>query len=166
MAGTMFQTFEGNRLAISDQGTVAVLKRHENCVVLYGKGTLESIDQQWMTRKLRVGLLNPYDVCFAPNNHLVVSDIGDNSLKIFDLDDDQKQVNQIVIGHDSCDRLIIQDLHGMNREFASRVLLVFRRFRIPQNIVVGSRPLSQLFVTCGTDVILINMDWHKLSPIS
>ena len=166
MAGSMFQTFEGNRLAISDRGTVAVLKRHENCVVLYGKGTLESTDQQWMARKLRVGLLNPYDVYFAPNNHLVVSDIGDTSLKIFNLDDDQRQVNQIVIGHDSYNRLIIQDLQGMNREFASRALLIFRGFRIPQNIVVGPRPLSQLFVTCGTEVILINMDWNKLSPIS
>ena len=167
MAQGLLQAFEGNRIAMSDQGKVAVLKKQENCIVLYGKGTqVDNSEQQWMARKLRKGLLKPYDVCFAPNNHLVVSDIGDNSVKIFNLEGDQKQVNQIVVGHDAIRRLIIQDINGMNMELTSRVLLDFRAFRIPQNIVIGPAPLSQLFVTCGTDIILFNMDWNKLSPIS
>ena len=41
----------------------------------------------------------PHDVWFAPNNHLVVSDIGDKSVKIFSLEGDQGQVNQFVIGY-------------------------------------------------------------------
>ena len=32
MADGMFQDFEGDRIAISYEGVVAVLKRHENCI--------------------------------------------------------------------------------------------------------------------------------------
>ena len=45
--------------------------------------------------------LNLTDVCFAPNNCLVVSDIGDKSVKIFTLEGDQEQVNRFVIGHNA-----------------------------------------------------------------
>ena len=34
-----------------------------------------------------------FNVSFAPNNHLVVSDIGGKSVKIFSLEGDQGQVN-------------------------------------------------------------------------
>ena len=166
MAGVMVEAFDANRIAISEEGNVAVLKRRENCIELYGKRTLDTADPQWMVRKLSAGLSRPYDVCFAPNNNLVVSDTGDSSVKIFNLEEDKKQVNQIVIGHNSCDRLIVQDLQGMNMEFTSKVLSDFRAFRIPQNVVVGPGPLSQLFVTCGTEIILVNMDWNKFSAIS
>ena len=167
MAGTMAEAFDGNRIAISEEGNVALINRRENCIELYGKRTLGSGNPQWMARKLsQVGLSRPYDVCFAPNNNLVVSDVGDSSVKIFNLEEDQKQVNQIVIGHNSYDKLIVQDLHGMNMVFASRLLSDFRRFRIPQNVVVGPGASPQLFVSCGTEIILINMDWNKIIPFS
>ena len=70
------------RMAMSDQGKVAVLKKHENYIEIYGKGETENPEQQWMPRRLYRGLFVPYDVRFAPNNHLVVSDIGDNAIKI------------------------------------------------------------------------------------
>ena len=34
-----------------------------------------------------------FNVSFAPNKHLVVSDIGGKSVKIFSLEGDQRQVN-------------------------------------------------------------------------
>ena len=164
---TASQNFEFNRIAMSENGNMAVLNRHENCIVLYGKGTLDSGDPQWMARKLTVGLIRPYDVCFAPHNHLVVSDNGDNSVKIFNLEEGQKQLSQIVIGHDHRGDLIVQDVNGMENGFALRVLQpLLRTLRIPQNIVIGPGPLSQLYVSSGKDIVLINMDWNKLIPIS
>ena len=82
MADGMFQDFEGDRIAISYEGVVAVLKRPENVIFLYGKEANDIPEEQWVTRKLNRNLFKPYDVCFAPNNHLVVSDIGDKSVKI------------------------------------------------------------------------------------
>lgn len=161
MAGAMLQNFEGNRIAISDQGIVAVVKKREKCVEIYGRSVDDAVD--WMARKITAGLWTPYDTCFAPNNNLVVSDIGDNRVKIYTLEGDPRQVNQIVIGHDPWNRLIVQDLNSVNME--SRGTLTLNAFRIPQNVVIGPGPLSQLFVTSGTDVLLINMDWNKLSVV-
>ena len=162
LAGIMAEAFDGNRIAISEEGNVAVLNRQENCIELYGKKTLDTADPQWMARKLSAGLSRPYDVCFAPNNNLVVSDTGDSSVKIFNLEEDQKQMTHIFIGHDSSNELIIQDFKGLNMELSNQ----FKSFRSPQNIVVGPGPLSQLFVSCGTEIILINMDWNKIIPVS
>ena len=157
MADGMFQDFEGDRIAISYEGVVAVLKRHENCIFLYGKEANDIPEEQWVTRKLKRNLFKPYDVCFAPNNHLVVSDIGDKSVKIFTLEGDQEQINQFVIGYNATRSLIVQDVIDIKKELSSRIQLNFETVRVPQNIVVGRGPLFQLFVTCGTD-IFINMD--------
>ena len=152
------------RIAISDQGKVAVLKKPENCIEIYGKGEAENPEQQWMHRRLCRGLVVPYDVCFAPNNHLVVSDIGDNAIKVFNLEGDAKKLSHMIIGQDPYRYLIVQDINGMNMELSTRLLWGLS-IRIPQNVVVGPAPLSQLFVTCGTDIVLINMNWNKMSPV-
>ena len=52
-------------------------------------------------RKLNKDLCKPHDVCFAPNNYLVVSDIEDKSVKIFTLEGDQELLNQSVIGYNA-----------------------------------------------------------------
>ena len=152
------------RIAMSDQGKVAVLKKPENCIEIYGKGETENPEQQWMYRRLYRGLVLPYDVCFAPNNHLVVSDINDNAIKIFNLEGDAKQVSHMIIGQDPYCHLFVQDINGMNMELSTRLLWGLS-IRIPKNVVVGPAPLSQLFVTCGTDIVLINMNWNKMSPV-
>ena len=162
MAGGMPQNFEGNRLAVSDQGIVAVVKRRENCVVLYGKGADECVP--WMATRITQGLSIPYDVCFAPNNNLVISDIGDNRIKIYKLEGSPQQVNQIVIGNDRLKRLIVRDFNSDRMEFPLRgsILTLITAFRIPQNLVIGPGPPSRLFVTSATDVLLINIDWNNL----
>ena len=154
MAGGMTQNFEGNRLAVSDQGMVAVVNRREKCVVLYGKGV-------WMATRITVGLSSPYDVCFAPNNSLAVSDIGDNRIKIYKLEGGPQQANQIVIGNDRSDRLIVRDLNSLR----GSLLALITAFRIPQNLVIGPGPASRLFVTSESDVLLINIDWNNLNVV-
>jgi len=165
MAGRVFQNFEGIRIAVSDQGMIAVVKRRENCVELYGKGVDEFVP--WMTTRIREGLSIPYDVCFAPNNSLVVSDIGDNTIKIYRLEGGPQQTNQIFIGNDHLKRLMVRDLNSDRVEFPSRgsILALFTSFRTPQNLVIGPGPPSRLFVTSATDVLLINIDWNNLSVV-
>lgn len=165
MAGSVFQNFEGIRIAVSDQGMIAVVKRRENCVELYGKGVDECVP--WMTTRIKEGLSIPYDVCFAPNNSLVVSDIGDNRIKIYRLEGGPQQKNQIFIGNDPLKRLMVRDLNSDRVEFPSRgsILALFTSFRIPQNLIIGPGPPSRLFVTSATDVLLINIDWNNLSVV-
>ena len=162
MAGGMLQNFEGNRIAVSDQGMVAVVNKRENCVVLYGKGVDECVP--WMAARITEGLSIPYDVCFAPNNSLVVSDIGDNRIKIYKLEGGPQLANQIVIGNDRLKRLIVRDLNSDRVEcpLMGSVLALITAFRIPQNLVIGPGPPSRLFVTSATDVLLINLDWINL----
>ena len=162
MAREMFQNVESDRIAISQQGQVAIIKKHENCIALYGQDVTCGID--WMARKIATGLWRPYDLCFAPNNILVVSDNGDNTVKVYDMTVDLRPVNQLVIGHDSLGKLVVQDRNSLKTDSAVRKQMLSRR--IPQNVVIGPGPLSQLFVTSGTEVILINMDWNKLSLVS
>ena len=165
MAGGMTHNFEGNRIAVSDQGMVAVANKREKCVVLYGKGVDECVP--WMTTRITVGLSIPYDVCFAPNNCLVVSDIGDNRIKIYKLEGGPQQANQIVVGNDRLNRLIVRDLNSDRMELFLRgsVLALITTFRIPQNLVIGPGPPSRLFVTSAADVLLINIDWNNLNVV-
>ena len=156
MAEGMTQNYEGNRIAVSDQGMVAVVNKRENCVVLYGKGVDECVP--WMATRITVGLFIPYDVCFAPNNSLVISDTGDSRIKIFKLEGGPQQANQIVIGNDRLNRLIVRDLNSLR----GSDLALITTFRNPQNFVIGPGPASRLFVTSATDVLLINIDWNNL----
>ena len=165
MAGGASQSFDGDRIAVSDQGMVAVVKRRENYVELHGKGVDEYVP--WMTTRIKEGLSIPYDVCFAPNNNLVISDIGDNKIKIYKLEGGPQQANQIAIGNDRSKRLIVRDLNSDFVEFPSRgsILASITAFRIPQNLVMGPGPPSRLFVTSATHVLLINIDWNNLSVV-
>lgn len=147
-------------MAMSDNGDVAVIDKVQNCVNLFGKGTLNGVDQQWMTRKLTKSFSRPFDICFGPNDYILVSDNGDASLKVFDLNS-QKQVNQIAIGHDYYGKLVVQDSMRY-KELNVR----FKTIRVPQNIVVGPGPLYQLFVSIDVGIVLINMDWKEMIPLS
>ena len=89
---------------MSYQGELAVLRRQENCFVLYAKEATEILNNNgWpsLFRKLNKDLCKPHDVCFAPNNYLVVSDIEDKSVKIFTLEGDQELLNRSVIGYNA-----------------------------------------------------------------
>ena len=100
-----FPSLESNRIAVSKQGQVAVIK--ERCIELYGRDVTNGIP--WMVRKISASLSRPSDLCFAPNDALVVSDVGDNTIKIFDLTRNLQPVNQIIIGHDFFGMFIVLD---------------------------------------------------------
>lgn len=153
-----FPSLESNRIAVSKQGQVAVIK--ERCIQLYGRDVTSGIP--WMVRKISASLSRPSDLCFAPNEALVVSDVGDNTIKIFDLTRNLQPVNQIIIGHDFFGMFIVLDRRNVPH-FDMRAL---RTFRIPQNVAISSGPSSQLFVSSGMEVIVINMDWSKQSLVS
>ncbi|RMX45810.1 hypothetical protein pdam_00023173 [Pocillopora damicornis] len=132
-----FPSLESNRIAVSKQGQVAVIK--ERCIELYGRDVTNGIP--WMVRKISASLSRPSDLCFAPNDALVVSDVGDNTIKIFDLTRNLQPVNQIIIGHDFFGMFIVLDRSTVPH-FDMRAL---RTFRIPQNVAISSGPSSQLF---------------------
>ena len=127
----------GLSLAISDQMVAATVNRSERCVQLYGAETGDG-GVIWKNRKLTAGLLRPYGVAFAPNSHLVITDIGDNTIKIYNLDEDPRLVK----------RLTNLSING------------------PKNVVVGPGPLSQMFVVGGNEVLLVNMDWKAVTITS
>ena len=105
MADRMLQDFEGDRIAMSYQGELAVLRRREIIFFCPRKRQLKSLNnnRNWpsLFRKLNKDMFKPHDVCFAPNIYLVVSDIEDKSVKIFTLEGDQEQVNRFVIGYNA-----------------------------------------------------------------
>ena len=92
-----------------------------------------------MARKLNKDLFKPYDVGFAPTNHLVVSDIGDKSVEIFTLEGDQEQVNRFVIGYNATRSLIVQDVNAMNKELRSTIQLNLETVRVSHNIYMVGR---------------------------
>ena len=47
MLHSVLQDFEGDRIAMSYQGELAVLRRQENCILLYAKEATEIPEQQW-----------------------------------------------------------------------------------------------------------------------
>ena len=110
MADGMLQDFEGDKIAMSYQGKVALLRRYENWILSYGKEATDIPEQPWVARKLNKDLFKPHDLCFAPNNHLIVWQNGRISLspEIFTL--------------------------------GSRIQLKLETVRVPHNIMVGWVP--------------------------
>ena len=47
MADRMLQDSEGDRIAMSYQGELALLRRQENCILLYAKEATDFPKQQW-----------------------------------------------------------------------------------------------------------------------
>ena len=45
MADRMLQDFEGGKIAMCYQGEVAILRKQENCILLYGREVTETPEQ-------------------------------------------------------------------------------------------------------------------------
>ena len=61
-------------LAISDEGRLAVVKRSENRVELHNGA--DSKDTRQVNITTKQNLIRPHNVCFALNNHLLITDVG------------------------------------------------------------------------------------------
>ena len=109
---------------MSHLGELAVLRNKKIVFFCTGKRQLNNNGWPSLSRKLNKHLFKPHDVCFAPNNHLVVSDIEDKPVKIFTLEGDQEQLNRFVIGYNNATRsLIVQDVNAVKKELSLRIQL-------------------------------------------
>ena len=81
-------------LAISDEGRLAVVKRSENRVELHNGA--DSKDTRQVNITTKQNLIRPHNVCFALNNHLLITDVGDRSIKIYSLKNEEPQLVRII----------------------------------------------------------------------
>lgn len=143
-------------LAISEQGQVAVAIRSEGRVELYHAGLTRPAANQTITENL----VRPYEVCFAPNNHLVLTDNGDNSIKVYNLVEKPQIVSKFICYKRSGNTVIEKSVS--NSEFAIPDHSALPRNLTPQNIVAGPSPLSQLFVVFDNVLFAMTMDWNTV----
>ena len=145
-------------LAISEQGrTVAVAKRSEGLVELYHAGDTRPAASQTITENL----VRPYEVCFAPNNHLVVTDNGDKSVKVYSLVKKPQLIRKFICYKRNGNTVI--EKSESHSEFADSSAL--SRYLTPQNIVAGPSPLSQLVVVFDNLIFVISLDWNTVEMV-
>ena len=157
-------------LAISEQGCLAVAKRSGICVELvYCNRVGDTGDTRPSGNEaIAEHLVRPYDVCFAPNNHLVISDNGDNSIKVYNLVGKPRLVSKFICYQRNGNTVIekaecnseLHDPVDAGRPPPSRNL-------IPQSITAGPSPLCQLLVVFVplNSIIVITMDWNTVEVI-
>ena len=69
-------------LTVSEHGRLAVVKRSEGRIELFRSSrVVDNSIPAYQT--ITEDLISPYDICFAPNNHLVVTDMGDKTFKVY-----------------------------------------------------------------------------------
>ena len=144
-------------LAISARGRVAVVKRSEGRVELCGGGGEDDARPANITTKQN--LVRPYDVCFAPNNHLVITDACDNSVKVYSLDGEPHLMAKMI-----CYQKKEQTVIEMTNQ-ASSPSSPPHKYLTPFNIIAGLEPLSQLFVVFENHIFVITMDWNTVELI-
>ena len=144
----------GPALAISEQGRVAIAKGRASRVELYG-GRKDRPVNQVITQNL----LTPNSVCFAPGNHLIITDIGDNSIKVYSLEGEPHLVSTITC-HQHKEKFIIKRTSQTSSCSSSS-----HKILTPFNIITGPSPLSQLFVTFEIHVFMLTMDWNTVELI-
>ena len=116
-----------------------------------------------MAIKLNKDLFKSHDVCFAPNNHLVVSDIEDKPVKIFTLEGDQEQVNRFVIGYNATRSLIVQDVNAMKKELSSRIQLNLETVRVSHNIYTVGRSHYSSYLSYA--VLIFLSTWTRINKV-
>lgn len=145
-------------LAISDRGRLAVVKRSEGRVELF-RGSDTSPANQIITEYL----VSPYDVCFAPNNHLVITDKGDNTIKVYNLDKKPRVVRKFNCrvrnrdGKTSIEKCGSFNAHVLDSSDSLTLA--------PQNIIAGPSSSSQLFAVFANLIFVITMDWNTVEMV-
>ncbi len=152
-------------LAISEQGCLAVAKRSGICVELYRKRVGDTGDTRPSENEaITEHLVRPYDVSFAPNNHLVITDNGDNSIKVYNLVGKPRLVSKFICqlrnGKTVIEKTELNDRVDAGSQPHSRNL-------IPQSITAGPSPLCQLLVVLVplNRIVVVTMDWNTVEVI-
>ena len=160
-----FAALSGVGLAISERGRMAVAKRSEGSVELYhseDSDTRPGANQT--TETIRENLVRPYEVCFAPNNNLVLTDVGDNSIKVYNLVGKPQLVSKFICFKRKGKTKIEKSESSSELEVSADSSVPTRNLT-PQNIVVGPSPLSQLFVVFDNLILVMTMDWNAVEMI-
>lgn len=140
-------------LAISEHGRLAVVKRSEGRIEL----TCSSRDVHDSSHQtITEDLLNPYDICFAPNSHLVTTDMGDKTVKVYNFEGSPRLVRKF-----SC-LVRIRDGHTSIEKCENVVNSSNSLVLAPQNIVAGPTSSSQLFVVFENRIFVMTMDWNTV----
>ena len=144
-------------LAISDEGRLAVVKRSENRVELYGGADSKDTRQVHITTKQN--LVRPYNLCFALNNHLLITDVGDRSIKIYSLKNEEPQLVRKIICYEKKAQAIIQmETPGGPLSALSSP----DKYLTPFSLTVGPSPLSQIFAVFENFIFMITIDWKTV----
>ena len=154
-------------LAVSEEGCLAVAKRSTICVELYRSRVGDDIGDTRLSGNVTITehLVRPYDVCFAPNNHLVITDNGDNSIKVYNLVGKPRLVSKFVCQQGKRNTVIEKvkcksELDDPDSSTPPRNLM-------PQSLTAGPSPLGQLFVVFAplNRIVVITMDWNTVEVI-
>lgn len=156
-------------LAISEQGCLAVVKRSGIRVELYRNRVGDTGDTRLSGNEaITEHLVRPYDACFAPNNHVVITDNGDNSIKVYNLVGKPRLVRKFICHQRN--RNIVIEKTECNSELDDPVDAGSpppSRNLIPQSITAGPSPLCQLLVVFVplNRIVVITLDWKTVEVI-
>ena len=148
-------------LAISDEGRLAVVKRSEDRVELYGG--VDSRDTKPVNITRKQNLIRPHNVSFAPMKHLLITDIGDSSIKIYSLKSKEPQLVRKITCYEKKAQVIIQmetpegPLSGLSSSSD--------KYLTPFTVTVGPSPLSQIFAVFENYIFVITIDWNSVELI-
>ena len=143
-------------LAISDEGRLAVVKRSENRVELHNGA--DSKDTRQVNITTKQNLIRPHDVCFALNNHLLITDVGDHSIKIYSLKNEEPQLVRIICYEKKAQAIIQMETPGGLLSALSSP----DKYLTPFTVTVGPSPLSQIFAVFENFIFMITIDWNTV----
>ena len=148
-------------LAISDEGRLAVIKRSEYRVELYGGA--DGKDARPVNITTKQNLIRPYNLCFAPMNHLLITDIGDRSIKIYSLKNKEPELVRKIACYEKKAQAIIQ-METSAGPF-SALSSSSDKYLTPFTVTAGPSPLSQIFAVFENYIFVITIDWNSLELI-
>ena len=141
-------------LAVSEQGRIAIVKGSERRVEL--AGGRDGNDVTILTQTL----VRPCGVCFAPNNHVVITDSGDRSIKVYSLNGEPHLVARVICyQQDGYPK--IETLKAANA-FSSSLI---HKCLTPFSVTAGPSPLSQLFAIFENCILVITFDWNTVEVL-
>ena len=147
-------------LAISERGQLAVVKRSEGRVELF-RGSCDTGLTSPANGTVTEDLISPYDVCFASNNHLAITDKGDNIIKVYNLDEKPRLASKFSCRVRTRDgKTFIEKCESFDVLDSSDSLAL-----APQNITAGPSPSSQLFNVFANLLFVFTMDWNTVEMV-
>ena len=141
-------------LAVSERGRIAIVKGSECRVEL--AGGRDSNDVTILTQTL----VRPCGVCFAPNNHVVITDSGDRSIKVYSLNGEAHLVAQMIC-YQQDGNPKIETVKGVEPFSPSSS----RECLTPFSVTAGPSPLSQLFAVFENCILVITFDWNTIEVL-